>query len=260
LQGGGPLYKVGANKQAVCAALSDWLGRASFSARIVGSRIVTTDAETGRLLMDGDAPVPSKRGIMNVNLDTTPPETIWNTLFSGTGQQRTDIRKLERLGLELKFSSDSQALVDFEVLHQATLKRLGAHPKPHSFYKELWDALHPKYLRFGLVSMSGETLCALANLEFAPSRTIHLFLLGYRRDTLGSLSLPLFALWKTVEWAWKNGFCSMDLGGTSADSSDRHYQFKAQFGAKLVSWYEIRLIPHPAIYSGVRRITKLIGT
>jgi lipid II:glycine glycyltransferase (peptidoglycan interpeptide bridge formation enzyme) len=259
MQGGGPLFRKDGNKQNVCESLNNWLRTVSLSARVVGSRVVTTDEETRRFLEARGMLFQAKRGFMIADLEKTPPETIWEKVFSNREAQRTVIRRLEHMGLEMRVVADRSAFQDFEMLHRDSLVRLRAHIPPESFYNDLWETLGPKYLQIGIVSLTGKTLCAFIFLPFARRRTVDLFLIGYDRETLRNLSMPLFVIWSMIEWAGENGYRFVNLGGTPNNPADKHYRFKAQFGCSMIPCYDMQLIPHPRLLKVVQKAMSWTG-
>lgn len=259
LQGGGPLFRKDGNKQYVCDSLVNWLRTVSLSARVVGSRIVTTDEEARRLFEARGMTFQAKRGFMIADLEKAPPETIWEKVFSNRESQRTVIRRLERMGIEMRVVADRGALKEFERLHRDSLVRLKAPIPPESFYNDLWETLSPRYLQIGIVSLTGKTLCAFIFLPFAQRRSVDLFLIGYDRETLRNLSMPLYVIWRMIEWARENGYRFVNLGRTPNNPADKHYRFKAQFGCSMIPCYDMQLVPHPRLLKVVQKTLSWMG-
>ena len=113
------------------------------------ARFCFNDAESGRFFRSPLSYVEATQGIVEVDLKATPPDFLWNKIFSTN--LRRNIRLVERRGFQAQEARTKSDLRDFYDLYCENMKYLGANPYPYKFMESMWSVLHPRYLRIWLL-------------------------------------------------------------------------------------------------------------
>jgi lipid II:glycine glycyltransferase (peptidoglycan interpeptide bridge formation enzyme) len=190
-------------------------------------------------------------------LDLTKSE---EELLAGMKQKtRYNVRLAEKKGVVVEERSDPEALEIFLRLQKETAQRQGFFIHPDSYYRTVWEVLHPKGMAFLLVASVRPTSDNnLTIQQFIDSknrrldRTIPLvawMLLKYQ-DTLyypyGGSSGKFknymasnLVMWEAIKLGKKLGCKVFDMWGATDDQQDPWYgftRFKLGYGGQLVSF------------------------
>ncbi|MGD0318403.1 MAG: GNAT family N-acetyltransferase [Nitrososphaerales archaeon] len=168
-----------------------------------------------------------------INLNDAPPARIWSSVFTKRGNQRKDIRRIERDGLSTTMATKSD-LLEFHSLYKLTVQRAGGNPYPYAFFETVWKTLKQNF-RILLVKESGRVVGGSGFLCFPERKLLHMSYCAYARDVMTRGSVNLYRFWKTIVWANENGYQTINAG--TGDS-----RFKRQFGCGLVEKRAVRFV------------------
>lgn len=202
---------------------------------IIYARFCFMDAKLGRFFRSPMGFVETTRGIMEVDLKATPPDFLWNKIFSTN--LRRNIRLVERRGFQAQEARTKSDLRDFYDLYYENMKYLGANPYPYKFIENMWRILHPRYLHIWLLEKNKRVGGALL---FKDNQRSYCVYAGFDRKQ--RVDIINYLIWKEIRKAEKEGRRYVSLGSTPSDPRNPYYIQKLRFGS---SFYQQEMIRFP---------------
>lgn len=177
-------------------------------------------------------------------------EGIWKRF---KGYNRTSIRKANKEGVAISFSSTLEAVRSFYELNCITRQKHGLPPQPYSFF----ESLHLNVISRGngfvvLASHGGKIIAGSLFLHFG--KKAH-YKYGASLREYEYLRPNNLILWEAIRWYLKEGFESFCFGRTElANEGLRHY--KLGFGAREFDIPYFRYVPKERGFSRARYAPK----
>ena len=181
--------------------------------------------------LDQEVKLP-KYGDFVIDLEETPPEYIWNSVFTKRGNQRNEIRKLEKEGVVFSFMWNNlgDELAAFVELYRRTVERAGGTPRPFDFFSRRYRS--GEFVIF--LAKREEKLIGGIGLSVCEKRhTMEILAAPYDQADKDHNEINLFDYWKAFQWAAQNGIRWVNLGTTLADPADGIHRFKKQFRGRF---------------------------
>lgn len=209
------------------------------------------------LMLPADAVAMYKWQVIDLHADE---QSLWDALHS---MAKRGVRKAEREGVEVRHALGKEDLRAWFLLHLRTRKerhRLLA--QPYTFFEHIWDAFIEKGQGFLLLALTkgriigGTLYLAWRDTCYYKFNASHPEYLRLRPNNA--------TFWYGLLEAKRRGYCSMDLGRSSADDEGL-IVFKRNFGAKAMDLYALSMNtnggPSPAALAArdtVRQLTVLL--
>jgi len=176
-------------------------------------------------------------GAVEIDLEATPSNYIWNKLFSRN--RRKKIMRYEREGYRAQEARTRSDLREFYVLYCDTMKNVGARPYPYQFLENMWTLLHPLNLRIWLVAKE-EAIGGMLVLKDIGRR--YLLLAGIDRKQGNPHGVLNYLYWREIRTAEEEGCKYVSLGATPSDPSHPYYVKKTSFGGSFI---QQKVVYHP---------------
>lgn len=158
--------------------------------------------------------------------------------FSKTQVQK-NIRVAERHGVEIRLSTQWQAMEAFYGLHLKTRRRLGTPIQPFRFFRLFWERLISKGDGFVLLAYKEEQL--LAGAVFLNSNNALIFKYGASNPEGWGFRPNNLLFWHAISWGCEHGYQFLDWGRT-----DLHTQGLRRF---KLGWSSEEQILHYSVLS-----------
>ncbi len=168
-----------------------------------------------------DEATPAQDEFLGHELRLEPdPEAVF-ARFDGAVRQA--VRKAQRGGLRIEFSSGPEAMRDYYALHCLTRQRHGTPPQPYAFFSNLQRLV----LATGggqIVSVrTGERTVAAAVFLHRGRNVIYKF--GASDEAFQALRANNLAMWSAIAWYAERGYATLDFGRTDrANEGLRRYK------------------------------------
>jgi predicted N-acyltransferase len=232
---GGPVIANQYIKQASLSLLSSLQSFCS-EKHIAYAKILLSDNESARSFQPWASLVDSSVGVVEIDLDATPSDFIWNKIFSGRMRKR--IRLIERDGFQAQEARTKSDLRDFYFLYCKNMKHIGASPYDYKFMENIWDILYPENLRIWTVGKK-RRIGGITVFKHGPR--IYWVYVGIDREYSGQYSIVPYLVWREIKKAEEEGYRYISLGSTSSDRKDPHHLQKIGFGGlfhqQKTMWY-----------------------
>ena len=144
---------------------------------------------------------------------------------------RNSIRKSQKLGVEVFQAKTLKDLIDYYEVYSRTALKKGFTPKPFSFFKSLWERLHPNHAKVFLASLGGQVISGMILLCY--KEVLHYWSAASKEGFLGFNANDLL-LYDSIQWASKNGIRIFDLGSSTSNQAGV-YRFKRKWGRTIFS-------------------------
>lgn len=150
-------------------------------------------------------------------------------LFAGCDESvRRAVRKAERGGVKVEFSTTTEALREFFALFCQTRRKHGAPPQPFQFFTAIQrHILAPGHGWIALARHEGRAVAAAIYFH-AGGNALYKF--GGSDETQQHLRGNNLMMWAAIERYSRDGFATFDFGRTSLDNEGLR-KFKASWGA-----------------------------
>lgn len=169
------------------------------------------------------------RGTVEIDLEATPSDFIWSSLFSKN--RRWKMKRFEREGYEARQARGNSDLRDFYAVYHDNMKYIGARPYPYHFLENMWSLLYPLNLRIWVVARE-KPIGGILVLKDA--RRTYWLLAGIdRRQAYARYPVVNYLLWKEIETAEEEGYRYVSLGATPSDPDNLYYLQKTSFGGSF---------------------------
>ena len=124
---------------------------------------------------------------------------------------------------------------------------------------DIWDLMYPRDFNVLLVKRGNQIVAGVGFCASRETSKLHLMYGAFDNTLPARSSIYLFACWKTIVWSYENGFKELDFGPTVADSTNRNYRFKEQFGGRFVKKYRVKIEPFRILSNPlIKRIFKVV--
>lgn len=145
------------------------------------------------------------------------------------GAVRRAVRKAEREGVRVEFSTDLAALGRFYELYCETRRKHGLPPQGQRFF----DAIHRHVLarRKGLLALAWHADVPIAGALFCHQGRKAIYKFGASRQQFLSLRGNNLVMWEAIKWHAQHGFAELHFGRTSLSNAGLR-SFKLGWGAQ----------------------------
>jgi len=141
---------------------------------------------------------------------------------------RKAVRKAERSGLTVEFSTDERALGEFFALFCRTRRKHGAPPQPYRFFAQIQQHVLQRGLGWVVLARQGYRPIAGAIYFHAGGSACYKF--GASDERLQQLRGNNLVMWSAIRKYAREGFTTFDFGRTSLGNEGLR-KFKASWGA-----------------------------
>ncbi|MCS7337950.1 MAG: GNAT family N-acetyltransferase [Verrucomicrobiae bacterium] len=154
---------------------------------------------------------------------------------------RRGVRKAKEAGVDVKFSTEEEAVREFYRLHCKTRRRHGLPPQPYSFFRNI--AAHILQHGLGVVATAnweGRAIAAAIFLWFG-RRAVYKY--GASDYAFQHLRPNNLVMWQAIEWLAERRYESLHLGRTSRGNEGLR-RFKQGFGAveETIAYYKFDVV------------------
>jgi CelD/BcsL family acetyltransferase involved in cellulose biosynthesis len=140
---------------------------------------------------------------------------------------RKNIRKAERSGVRVTEVASEEDVRRFFDLNVHTRKKFGTPPQPFSFFRNMWNLLHPKgMIMVHLAWMGKEPVGGLLCLKY--KKRVHAEYIGID-DRFQAYSPNMLLFWTAIQEACRQEYRFFEFGGTVA-SNEGLLLFKRRWG------------------------------
>lgn len=193
-------------------------------------------------------------GELVIDLKTTPPDAIWNSFTSDSGE-RKKIRRFEKDGFELTEASSQDDLEIFYQYYKENVNQItDGLLTPFSYFSGMWDAMSDELVIMLLVK--GSTVAG-GQLFLCDERRkrVYLYFLALNRNLPTCYHPTVYLNWKAITWAWENQYEKVSYGREierNLHKKNPTYRLKASFGAKFEPIYSEIITISPLLSMGIR--------
>lgn len=173
------------------------------------------------------------------------PAAAWDRIKASRQRQ---ITQAEESDLAYDVGDSVDDIREYYRLYLRSMRGHGSPPHSFEFFRTLWEALHSSgNLRMEMLRKDGSLVNAVLNLALGSTVYQWGVVNDYEYRDLNGGSL---LVWKSMEWASRNGYDAYEFGRTREGSGV--YMFKKSFGGEK-TWYDdlhyfpgsSRELPHP---------------
>jgi hypothetical protein len=153
---------------------------------------------------------------------------------------RRNIKKAEKLNIEISISATPQALDEFCRLNALTRREHGLPPQPRKFFDCVFEHIISRNRGFIALATMDKRVIA-ANVYFhAADKVIYKY--GASDKSYQNLRANNLVMWDAVKWSCDHGFKSLCFGRTEPENEGLR-QFKAGWGAReyRINYYKYDL-------------------
>jgi hypothetical protein len=178
-------------------------------------------------------------GTMVLDLQVTPPQAIWDNVFStvGSGVPRKYIRRFEKEGFHIRDTRAPDDLQRFYQYYAENLDFIEATPYPRSHFDCCLQHFPSDELRMTLLEKEGEVYGGLFALISWPKKTMYLKYLALNRQTPNRYHPPYALYWEAIQHAHAKGLRFVSFGSTPVDPENVTHRMKQKFGTVFVPEY-----------------------
>ena len=233
---GGPAIATGYIHQASFALL-DFLKNPS-SGGLAYAKFRITEKTLVNSLASPIGSTESIMGVMEIDLEATSTQFIWDHVFSG--RRRKKFKQEERRGIQIREAQTRSDLRTFYELYSENMTYIGAHPFPYRFMENIWDILSPSHVRIWIME-NREPFAS--KLFFKYGQKIFSAYFGLDRDRCPSGSDSYcYMTWAEMKRAEEEGFTQVSLGSTPSNPDDLYFVKKSSMGS---SFHPQTVVWHP---------------
>ncbi|MDD5420398.1 MAG: GNAT family N-acetyltransferase [Methanomicrobiaceae archaeon] len=170
-------------------------------------------------------------GNMMVDLNTTPPDAIWENLSKKT---RKHLHRLENNGFEVR---ETRAPADIEMFYRYYAENtmyLKGDILPFSFFQNLMEMFPAKDVRIAVSTSGGDFAGGTLTIADRDKKTAYFEYMALNRKLPGGYTPTYMVYWDLINWAWDNGYEKISFGRQRLDPGNPRFRNKAKFGAEHV--------------------------
>ncbi len=185
---------------------------------------------------------------------TQKKEDIYKNLADKT---RRNIKKAERLGLEVIIDNDFQYLSEFKKLYTETMQKLKAEDF-YYFNDDYFSFIKKKFKKFSFLAVVKKQKKVLASaLFFAFGKFVTYHLGGSDYYSLNLRPNDLL-FYKISLWAKENSFKFLNMGGGYKDG-DSLFKFKSSFSKTVAPFYCGRIVHNEERYEFLKHLRQKLS-
>ncbi|MBK1876620.1 lipid II:glycine glycyltransferase FemX [Pelagicoccus mobilis] len=154
------------------------------------------------------------------------PDKVFASMASSA---RRAIRKAEKSGVRIEFSSSPAALKGFYALQSITRRRHGLPPQPYCFFENLRQALIEKGRGTIVSAFVGDELAA-SSIYLEQGENVH-YKYGASDTRFQETRCNNYVMWQAMKHYAERNFQSMDLGRNSLNNAGLR-KYKNTWGSK----------------------------
>jgi hypothetical protein len=198
-------------------------------------------------------------GTMVLDLETTPPNTIWDTIFTtiGDGVPRKYIRRFEKEGFTIRTTREKNDLERFYHYYNENLTFIGAKPYPLSHFTCCLNHYTENEARITLLEKDHQIYGGLFSFISQPRQTMYLKYLALNRNTPNKYHPPYALYWEAIQHANSLGLRSVCFGSTPIDPENVTHRMKQKFGTTFIPEYRA-VIPQTKLFSASYKAYNLL--
>ncbi len=165
-----------------------------------------------------------KNHVLNLENDL---ELIWKSFDRTCVRQR--IQRAEKSGVAVSQASDEADVKAFFRLHSLTRKQFGIPPQPYTFFRNMWEILHPKGMfDIFIARVSDRPVSSL--LCFKYKTTVHAEYMGTDHQ-FKEYSGNILLFWHAIQKSKADGYRAFEFGA-SPNSETSLIRFKQRWGTR----------------------------
>jgi hypothetical protein len=142
---------------------------------------------------------------------------------------RRNVKKADREGVTVSFSSSADSVEEFYRLNCVTRREHGLPPQPYYFFKKIFEHIISKGL--GLVGLANYEDRNIAGAIYLHSRDEVIYKYGASLKKYQHLRANNLVMWEALNRYSKNGYKKLSLGITALENAGLK-QFKSGWGAE----------------------------
>lgn len=231
---GGPLIAKHSIRQA-SLSLRSFLQSFCSDKNVAYAKFCFMNNGLGRFFKSPLGYVETTKGVMEIDLQATPSDFIWNKVFSGN--RRRKIRLIERQGFQAQEARTKSDLRDFYNLYYQNMKYIGASPYCYEFMEKMWSMLYPENLHIWLLEKD-KRIAGVLFFEYGQKSYAVYAGLDRKQRVHGSIN---YLWWKEINKVEEEGLKYVSLGSTPSDPKNLYYHQKMSFGSSFhqqeAVWY-----------------------
>jgi len=236
---GGPVIAKHCIKQA-SLSLRSFLQTFCSNKDIVCGKFCFTDDKLAQSFKSPLGCVETTKGTIEIDLNATPSDFIWNKVFSKN--RRRKIKLIEREGFQAQEAKTKSDLRDFYNLYAENMKHIGTSPYPYEFIENMWNILYPDNLRIWLLENDKRIG---GDLFFKYGQRSYAAYVGLDRKQRVHEVIN-YLVWKEIEKAEEEGLRYASLGSTPSNPKNPYYLQKMSFGGSFnqqeIVWYPLNSV------------------
>ena len=180
---------------------------------------------------------------------------VWRNIHR---TMRKNIRRAKRRGVKITEVTKEEQIDKFYEQLQETYRRAGLPLADVSLFRAAFEVLYPRgMVKFHLAEHRGRCIGGRVSLIYGD--VVYAWYVGTSRR-YAKLYPNALLNWHVISWAKEEGFAVFDMGGAGrpGENSGR-FEFKRQFGGRLVNFGRYRKVHSPlryAVASGGFRVLK----
>ena len=200
------------------------------------ARLNLMDNELCFKLKESDSRVDTSSGIMTLDLDDKPIESIWNNQFNHKIKQY--INRFERDGFSTRLGKNMDDMYKFINLYKSNMSKAGFDCNS-AFFLNMFEILYPENLNIILIEKDQTCIGAGLSLVYKNKNGKNLYMVGVGLDKSISSRYKIYykLRWETIKYASEIKCKSISLGPTLFDENEIHHRMKAKFGAEFKQCY-----------------------
>lgn len=189
-------------------------------------------------------------GTMVLDLATTPPQTIWNTIFTtiGDGVPRKYIRRFDKEGFTIRATRDPTDLDHFYHYYKENLTFINATPYDQAHFQCCLNHYDDHELRMTLLEKDNDLYGGLLSFISQPHQTMYLKYLALNRNTPNKYHPPYALYWEAIQYAHANNLRYVSFGSTPTDPDNVTHRMKQKFGTTFIPEYRA-IIPQSTLFA-----------
>lgn len=181
-------------------------------------------------------------------VDISNIDQLWNSLDK---KNRNVIRFAEKNNVLFKEVKNKEEIINLYNLFKEQAVRWNFRIPQKDYFENVWDYMVDKNMaKFFYAEYNGEIVSIIQ--IFMEGNVISMPIWG-NNEKAKEIKANNFLIWKTIEWANKNGYLSFNMWGANP-KLEGIWKFKESFGAKPVNVY--RYEKAPLFYKTIRKFLK----
>jgi hypothetical protein len=175
-------------------------------------------------------------GNMILNLQSSPPNKLWEN-FSTKKGQRKYIRRFDETGYRTTEINSYDGLKLFYKYYLENINFIEGQPPTFSHFTDLLNNLSSDEMRITLLSKDSTVAGGLLMFLYKPTKTVYFKYLSLNRNLPNFYHPSYYLWWEGINWAWNNKYERVSFGMQQLDDNNPHYRIKKDLGAEFEPIY-----------------------